>query len=190
MALKRAPAFLLGAVLAQAAWADTTVHSIEAEKSRATFVIPLRLMAPAEAQFPRVQGELQRRDDGGMMVEVRVDARALTVQGPRWMDRVSRSRQFLDVQRHPEIRFVSETFSIRLLRDGGPVNGRLRLRGVERPVQLLLAPLRCAFQDDQCEIDVEGQVNRREFGMSAYRFAVRDEVGVRIRVRLRQDPTQ
>ena len=190
MALKSTLGVFFGAVLAGAAWAETTVHNIEAGKSHANFVIPMRLLAQTEAYFSSVQGELLRLEDGRMSVEVRIDARALRVRGPRWMDRVSRSPQFLDVQRHPEIRFVSVAFTPALLRSGGPLDGRLRLRGIEKSVQLTLAPLQCAADDGHCDIDVEGEVNRRDFGMSAYRFAVRDAVGVRIRVHLRQDPTR
>jgi polyisoprenoid-binding protein YceI len=178
------------AVLPATARGEASVQSIQSDQSHASFVIPMRLLASTVARFDSVQGELVRRDDGQLQVEVRVDARVLTVHGPRWMDRVSRSRQFLDVERHPQIRFSSQPFPAALMRAGGPLQGRLFLRGIDRPVQLQLAPLRCRQPGHDCAIDVEGEVSRRQFGMTAYRFAVRDGVGVSIRVHLAADPTQ
>jgi polyisoprenoid-binding protein YceI len=122
-------------------------------------------------------------------VRVRLDARELDLDGPEWMVRTTRSDKFLDVERHPDIRFESAPFTRDLLREGGELEGKLRLRGRVRPVRFRIEPAACAQPGRGCDIRVNGRVSRRDFGMSAQRLWVRDEVGFDFRVRLR-DPVR
>lgn len=156
--------------------------------SRADFEVDLRLAGRVQGRFRTIEGELQP-DKGRWRVRVRLDARELDLDGPEWMVRTTRSDKFLDVDRHPDIRFESAPFTRDLLREGGELEGQLRLRGRVRPVRFRVEPAACARPGRGCDIRVNGRVSRRDFGMSAQRLWVRDEVGFDFRVRLR-DPVR
>jgi polyisoprenoid-binding protein YceI len=73
---------------------------------------------------------------------------------------------FFDAERHPELRFVSNTIE----RDGDRVSiaGELTLRGVTQPVEIsgtVTGPLENAYGQQRIGFDVETTVNRRDFGI-------------------------
>lgn len=155
--------------------------------STATFEVTLRVTGPAQGRFRHIEGELAGDDRGRWRVQVRVDARGLELDGPDWMLRSTRSPSFLDVDKHPEIRFRSQPFTRELLATGGELRGRLELRGEDRLVAFTLLPADCDRPGRDCDIQVHGEVSRRAFGMTSQRVWVRDEVAFDFRVRLR-DP--
>jgi polyisoprenoid-binding protein YceI len=152
-------------------------------RSQASFTVRLRILRPAVGHFLDVRGELEA-DGARQRVAVEVDGHQLRVDGPAWMDKVTRSDDFLDLERHPNIRFRSAPFAPALLRKGGMLRGELTLRGLARDVAFELAPSSCEAPGRDCEIVVTGKVNRRAFGMTAYRFSVKDQVDFEFRVRL------
>jgi polyisoprenoid-binding protein YceI len=151
--------------------------------SRASFDVSLRVMGVVHGRFHELEGELQPKGEL-WRVAVRLDARALDLDGPAWMVRATRSDKFLDVERHPDIRFESETFARELLAKGGELRGKLRLRGRTRPVTFRVEPSGCKSPGRTCDIHVHGSVSRRDFGMNAQRVWVKDEVDFDFRVRL------
>lgn len=158
--------------------------AVDAARSQASFSVQLRIIRDAEGRFGRMEGELLPAGDGQWQVRVRIDARDIRFDGPDWLARVTRSESFLDVQHHPKIEFESEPFPTSLLAQGGDLSGWLRLRGQRRAVVLAVAPGGCPQPGYGCAIEVGGEVSRREFGMTTYRFALRDPVGLRLQVRL------
>lgn len=164
-------------------------HAIDGRHSSAEFVVTLRMRGAVTGRIPGVAGALQGDAATGWRVQVRLDAQGLRFDGPRWMERTTRSASFLAVDRYPSIRFDSDAFDDATLHAGGPLRGQLTLRGLRRPVSFALLPSDCARPGLDCDIRVEGSVSRHEFGMSAYRMLVADAVALRIRVRLRADGT-
>ncbi len=156
--------------------------------SGASFVVSLRLGSSIEGRIGSASGELVGTPASGWTVRVRLDGRGLRVDGPRWMERVTRSDSFLAVNRYPVIRFESEAFSDALLRGGGVLPGRLFLRGLVQPVSFQLLPSTCDQPGLACDINVQGRLSRQAFGMTAYRALLKDPVEVRFRVRLRPAP--
>ena len=155
--------------------------------SHASFRVRMRLLRDAVGTFLDVSGELQP-EGNRQRVFVEVDGRRLKIAGPAWMDRVTRSADFLDVEAHPQIRFRSAPFAPKLLRDGGAMTGELTLRGQTRPVKFAVLPAGCAEPGRGCEIQVRGKVSRQAFGMTAYRLSVRDAVEFEFRVKLKPEP--
>ena len=174
---------LIGTATASTPMRDT----VDPNASSARFSVSLRVSGPVAGQFRHIAGEIEP-DGRRWRVHVRVDARELELDGPAWMERSTRSRGFLDVERHPEIRFSSEPFARSLLRQGGPLQGELQLRGKAKKVTFTLAPAACARPGHGCDIRVSGLVSRRSFGMTTQRLWVRDEVGFDFRVRLVDAP--
>ena len=163
-------------------------YRIDGARSEARFVVNLRIGLRTEGRISKVSGELRGNAATGWHVLVVADGRSLVVKGPRWMDRATRSEQFLAVDAHPEIRFQSERFSERLLHSGGRIRGQLGLRGLTRPVSFRLLPSACAHPGRDCDLQVNGTINRKQFGMTAHPVSVRDDVQLNMRVRLHPDP--
>jgi polyisoprenoid-binding protein YceI len=152
-------------------------------RSSASFRVHLRLLPSAGGQFAKVSGELQN-ERAKQRVVVAVDGRSLVFEGPDWMNHVTRSDAFLAVDRFPEISFRSEAFDPGLLRTGGELRGQLLLRGIRRDVAFRLQRSECARSGRDCDIRVLGTISRRDFGMTSYRFAVKNDVDFDFRVRL------
>ena len=157
---------------------------IDGGRSAARFLVRLRIGMRAEGRIDKVSGELRGDAATGWQVLVVADGRSLAVKGPRWMEKATRSAQFLAVDTHPEIRFESDRFSDRLLHAGGRVRGRLGLRGLTRPVSFRLLPSACARPGRDCDLQVNGTINRKQFGMTSHPVSVRDDVELHMRVRL------
>jgi polyisoprenoid-binding protein YceI len=157
---------------------------IDGSRSEARFVVKLRIALRTQGAIPKVSGEMSGDAKRGWRVLVIADGNSLVVSGPKWMGRSTRSPDFLDVDAHPDIRFQSEIFNDEVLRRGGPVRGELTLRGLTRPVSLRLLPSACAHPGRDCDLQVNGTINRKDFGMTAYPVTVRDDVELRMRVRL------
>jgi len=193
MAALAAPAalliLLLAAVPESAPAPATRSFAIDGRRSGAVFRVQLRArQREVEGLLAAPRGELSGSPASGWKVMVRLDGRGLRVDGPHWMERVTRSDAFLAVERHPAIRFASAGFEDRVLHEGGDLPGQLTLRGLTRPVSLRLLPSECARPGQDCDIHVQGELSRKDFGMTAYRAFLRDAVEVRFRVRLRAEP--
>jgi polyisoprenoid-binding protein YceI len=174
---------LLLALAAVTSRAQSSAQAFDPERSSASFRVHLRLLPSAGGQFAKVSGQLQN-ERNKRRVLVAVDGRSLVFNGPDWMNRVTRSDAFLAVDRYPEISFRSESFEPALLRSGGELRGQLFLRGVRRDVAFRLLRSTCEQPGRDCDIQVRGSVSRHDFGMTSYRFTVKDAVDFVFRVRL------
>jgi len=152
-------------------------------RSSASFHVHMRFLPSPVGTFAKVSGELQN-ERAKQRVVVAVDGRSLVLDGPAWMSRVTRSDDFLAVDRYPEISFRSELFDPALLRTGGTLRGQLFLRGIRRDVAFQLPPSACARPGRDCDIEVRGRISRRDFDMTSYRISVKDNVDFDFRVRL------
>jgi polyisoprenoid-binding protein YceI len=157
---------------------------IDATRSEAVFIVALRLGLRTQGRIPKLEGEMSGDARRGWQVLALADGRSLLVRGPRWIDRATRSPDFLDLDAHPQIRFHSSSFSDRVLRTGGSIDGQLTLRGLTRPVSFRLLPSACAHPGRDCDLQVNGTINRKDFGMTAHPVSVRDDVELRMRIRL------
>ena len=179
---------LIGACsMATQARGQATAISIDSGKSGARFIVHMRIPMRAEGELTQVSGELRGSPASGWQVLVKLDGRSLRFDGPRWMDRITRSEAFLAVDRHPAIGFDSAQFTDAVLRGGGPVSGQLTLRGLTRPVSFELLPSACVRVGRDCDIRVQGTISRHAFEMNAHRALLRDDVDFHIRVRLQSE---
>lgn len=161
--------------------------AIDGPHSSASFAVTVRMRKPTEGHLTRVSGKFSGSPEAGWTALVQVDGRNVRVDGPRWMERVTRSDAFLALNRYPTIRFESELFSDAVLHAGGMLTGKLTLRGLTQPVSFRLLPSECGQPGRGCDINVQGTVSRHAFGMTAYRSMVKDEVDFRFKVRLRAE---
>jgi polyisoprenoid-binding protein YceI len=99
-------------------------------------------------------------------IEGTVDASSLTTFDET-RDAHLRTPDFFDVERHPELRFVSSRVESR--GDELVVEGDITIRGVTRPVELrgtFRGPTVDAWGNERVGVDLEGVVDRTEFGVS------------------------
>lgn len=170
--------------------ANAQIHAavIDSSRSGASFSIHPRLPIPSEGRFESVNGAFISMSAQKLKVEVQVDARKLGFKGPQWLARMARSEAFLDAENHPNIQFVSVPFHKSLLEKGGELQGQLFLRGLQQNVHFHIEKSACAKPGYDCELVVNGSVRRRDFGMQAYRFSIKDNVDFEFRIRLLADP--
>ncbi len=179
----------LGALLLLMATAQVHAAVIDSSRSKASFSIHPRLPIPSQGQFESVGGSLISQPQEKWKVEVQVDARKLSFKGPQWLARMARSEAFLDAETHPNIQFVSMPFSKALLEQGGKLQGQLFLRGQQRTVSFHIEKPGCVRAGFDCDLVVHGSVMRRDFGMQAYRFSIKDNVDFEFRIRLLAEPS-
>ena len=190
MSFARSGAWL---VLLVASWSmalareQTAALAIDAAQSSARFIVHMRIRPSTEGHLSRVSGELRGSPASDWQVLVKIDGHSLRVDGPQWMDRITRSDSFLAVDKYPEIRFESTPFSDSVLHAGGAMRGQLTLRGVTRAVSFRLLPATCARPGRDCDLQVQGTISRHAFGMNAYRVLLTDNVDFHIRVRLQPE---
>lgn len=167
---------LLAVAASPAPAAEDVLTRIDPLRSLAEFKVSLRMPVPAAGRFGSVNGELRQLPDFRHSVHVVLDARELKMSGPAWIQRVTDSPQFLDSARYPTIEYRSVAFPSQVLISGGEVSGTLAIRGMVRDVLFTISPSSCRQPGRNCPIVAQGRLNRHDFGMSAYRWGLRDEV--------------
>lgn len=187
--LTPAPAHAVMPHMAKPASAEPACPSqFDARASTARFVVAVRLPFRAEGHFPQVTGVFRLLADGACEVDVELDASTIVFDGPEWLAKLTRSPAFLDVEAHPRARFVSTAFPLKHLNEGGPLHGRLTLRGRERDVEFRLSPASCATPGHGCPLRVMGELSRKSFGMQAHRLTVKDAVRIEFLILLEPSP--
>lgn len=150
--------------------------AIDEQQSWLGFEVYTRFGQRVAGEFPDFEGGIEPLPDGRQRVRLRVaTSEALIPDRPRytaWMRGVS----FFDTVRHPWMEFVSEPYAPDLLREGGALRGQLTLRGVTRPQRLQVLPAACERPGLDCAIQVDGSIDRNDFGMREWQVALADKV--------------
>ena len=143
-------------------------------------------------RFDRKKGQLNW-NEGGLeqsSVSVSIDAASIDTNVPL-IDKMVKSASLLDVERYPEIRFVSTKFE-RTGESRGTLTGNLTIHGVTQPVTLDVTfngfardPL---TKKDTLGFSAEGQFSRAKFGLATWYPAVGDDIHVRIQAEFGKTP--
>lgn len=153
-------------------------------RSRIGFEIQTRFGQRIEGVFPRFEGRIEVLPDGRHQVQLRLFTQYVEIPGkPRytsWM----RGPDFFDVTQHPVVSFDSVPLSPELVNTGGPVQGVLSIRGVERAETLRLAKPECDRPGYDCDVSSRGVVLRGHYGMDKWQIALSDRVTFLFHTRL------
>ncbi|WP_460814940.1 YceI family protein [Luteimonas pelagia] len=185
LGLLAAGVLALAAARADAATAEAI--AFDPARSHIGFSLRTRWGQRLDGRFPAFEGDV--RPVGGELRRVRIalDVASMQIEGyPRYAA-FARGEGFFDAARHPRIEFESRPYPRALLRDGGELRGRLRMRGVERDTIFAIAPSTCADPGLGCDVVAEGVVDRTHFGMDRWRVALGDRVRFHLRIRLVDD---
>lgn len=180
-----APAMLLAALLPGGVAARE--QSFDPARSQVGFEIQTRWGQRLRGEFAHHSGSVTQRPDGTRQVRLLIEAASVDIKGYANYTRFARGEGFFDAANHPRIEFVSHPYAPDLLRDGGPMAGLLRLRGVEREAVFRIEPATCDRPAVDCDVVASGSVDRIDFGMDRWRVAIRDQVRFDLRVRLAAD---
>jgi polyisoprenoid-binding protein YceI len=151
--------------------------------SRFGFELRTRWGQHIEGNFPDYEGSVTTLDDGRRQVRIRLASGTVQVSGPPRYARFASGPNFLDAARHPWVEFTSEPYEGELLRSGGRLRGTLNLHGVSHAETFSLQAATCARPAYDCDIVASGRVNRVDYGLETWRWAVQDEVRFTLRVR-------
>jgi polyisoprenoid-binding protein YceI len=115
-------------------------------------------LGTVNGRFESYEGTLQLTADPA--ITLTIDAGSVQT-GNKKRDQDLRSPHFFDADRHPYVRFVSETVSIE--RDGMKVRGRLHARGSSVPLEV---DAQIRTTQDGVEIEASSSVSHQELGMT------------------------
>lgn len=159
----------------------STLHAadyrIDPARSHAEFGVRLFWLSQVTGSFDRIDGEVTlsaRRDVAVVDAHIAVDSiRMASERFRRWV----MAPEFFDAAHYPAIHFVSEPVPVAALEHGGELFGRLTLRGISRPARFELLPSPCPLDTQHdCRIEVRGDIQRSDFGMTGHRTALSDQV--------------
>lgn len=184
------------AIAAVAVWLQSAVAGelqLDRERSRVGFSIPVLWLFEREGDFADLALTVQIDEQTDRVdIDARIGVASARMDNPA--DVVTlKSADYFDAANHPYIVFQALDVPGTLLRSGGELAGELTLRGITRPVRFQLAPDPCAPvpASGYCPFEVLGRIYRHDFGMSARRGILGDEVSVSIRLvpaRIPADP--
>jgi polyisoprenoid-binding protein YceI len=183
---------LAGAVTqAQPTDADGRADRYVLQRSSVTFDVDAFSSSQIRMRFHRVNAQLEGTRAGIESGRVLVTIDAASVEArPRFLSPIIRGGGMLDVDRYPEIRFVSTGF-VRTGDGSGWLLGNLTIHGITRPVSLLVKPGDASGSsqpDGALAFSAAGEVSRREFGLSAWFPTVGDAVRMNIQVEFVRGP--
>ena len=176
-------AWLLPALILQlpSPVAHAQVQMIDTTRASASFWIRPVWLKRIEGVFPVLEGTATRRPDGGLLVDVAIDARALQMQRASYLT-WAQSAEFFDVEQYPWIRFQADPISSWRLHEGGPIAGWLQLRDARARITFDLEPAACVAPGIDCPVRASADIRRSAFGMDARRLALGDVVHLSISV--------
>ncbi|MFM0002205.1 YceI family protein [Paraburkholderia dipogonis] len=167
-------------------------YEIDPDHCSITFDIDHFKYSRFTARFDRKKGELDW-NEGGLdksTTSVTIDAASIDTNVPL-LDKMVKSANMLDVERYPEIRFVSTRFE-RTGESRGTLTGDLTIHGVTQPVSLDVTfngfapdPL---TKKDTLGFSAEGHFSRAKFGLATWYPAVGDDIHVRIQAEFVKTP--
>ena len=141
--------------------------SVDAAGSSVTFAVKHMLLATVKGRFREFDGMLEIGAGAPRATGV-VRAASIDTNEPVRDEHLRSSRDFFDVERHPEIGFDSTRIDYL---DGGRLRivGDLTMRGVTREIELdarLGGTRPEAGGDGPIELELRGELNRRDFGLT------------------------
>jgi polyisoprenoid-binding protein YceI len=156
---------------------------IDPAASAVGFTLKTRWGKTLVGHFPRYTGEIVGLPDGRHQVRLLLSARDVEIEDSPTYTRLTRGEGFFDAERYPRVEFVSDPYPARLLREGGRLGGVLRIRGVQRRETFEISPAACGRPAVACDVVATGSINRNDYGVDRWGFALSSRVVFSLRVR-------
>lgn len=177
-----------GILLSPPVCAQTDLYSIQPNSTQIAFEVDVLGFAPSSGDFHAFKGRLALDLDHPENSAVAVDVDASSVEmGWEPADSMVRSDSYLDIGRFNHLEFATRAV---LVNDDRHVSitGDLTMRGVKKPITLLIALEKRHYDPavgaDVAEFSVNGHVSRSDFGMDADPLLIGDEIRLNITSRI------
>ena len=177
------------AVAALCAAGPVDAANIDAAASEVGFSLVTRWGEVVDGRFPVFDGRLTRLPDGRQQVRLSLLTADVEIVGNLRHTHLTRGRGFFDAEKYPWVTFVSEPFDPALLVEGGPLPGTLHIRDVQRAEIFSVAPANCARPALDCAVRARGVVERANYGMNRWSFAIGGKVRFQLSLRLEGEGT-
>jgi len=141
--------------------------SVDASRSSVTFALKHMMLARVNGHFREFDGMLEV-GSGAPRASGAVKAASIDTNEPVRDEHLRSSPDFFDVERYPQISFDSTRVDYL---DGGRLRivGELTMRGATGEIELegqLKNARREARDDERIELELRGELNRRDFGLT------------------------
>ena len=164
-----------------------------AEVASVKFSVTIFSLFKKSGQFGRLQTTFQRAGSG-VKVHATIAADSVVMRS-KSDAALLMSAPYFDAKRYPEIRFISDAIPYAILSSGGKIQGKLSLRGITLKQEFLVHKSACVARSQssaleapptKCVIEIDGALQRSNFGMTARRGIVSDRVELSLRIPIEQ----
>jgi polyisoprenoid-binding protein YceI len=141
-------------------------YTFDATHSNVEFAVKHMMITTVRGRFGDVKGTVQIPDIGDPTIDITIAAASIDTRTEA-RDTHLRSADFFDVEKFPEMRFVST--SARRTKDGYKVTGDLTIRGVTRSVALDVTEEGAGVDpwgNQKAAFSATGKFNRGDFGLT------------------------
>ncbi|MEK7400735.1 MAG: YceI family protein [Gemmatimonadota bacterium] len=141
-------------------------YQIDATHSSVEFAVKHLMISTVRGRFSDVKGTLMLPESGDATVDITIGAQSIST-GVDARDTHLRSADFFDVEKFPELRFVS-THATRH-GDGWGLEGNLTMHGVTNPVTLAVTEEGAGVDpwgNQKVAFSATGKLNRTHFGLT------------------------
>lgn len=172
---------------ASRAGAESVAYRIDQHATQVDYVARALGVIEQRGRFTDVRGTIVLdREFAQGDVDLEIDARSVD-SGWNLRDDFVRGEPMLDAAHHPMIRFRSTRLAFVGDRLTG-IDGMLTLRGVTRPLALMVTDLACGGQADACKARADATIRREDFGMQGFAPFVGNDVELQFVVVARRIP--
>ncbi len=141
-------------------------YQIDPTHSAVEFAVKHLMISTVKGRFADVKGTLELPESGDAKVDITIGAASINT-GVEPRDVHLRSADFFDVEKYPELRFVS-TSAVRH-GDGWRLEGKLTMHGVTLPVTLAVLEEGAGIDpwgNHKIAFSATGKLNRTQFGLA------------------------
>lgn len=185
-------ASLACSLAATSALAETAPWTIDPAHTKVGFTVDHMVVSEVDGQFNKFSGKvlLDEKNLTKSQVEFTIEAASIDTDNAD-RDKHLKGPDFFDVQKHPQLKFVSK--KIWKAVKGYKVKGDLTIRGVTKEVTLdasVSEPIKSPWGKLVRGVKVSGKINRQDFGMTWNKaldvggLALGDEVEIEVKSEL------
>lgn len=145
---------------------NSGTYSIDATHSNVEFAVKHMMITTVKGRFGDVKGTLELPESGQPKVDVTIKTASIDTRTEA-RDNHLRSADFFDVEKYPEIRFVSTKAD--RTDDGWKLVGNLTIKGTTRPIILAVTEEGAGkdpWGNEKIAFSASGKFNRSDFGLT------------------------
>ncbi|MET0330677.1 MAG: YceI family protein [Dyella sp.] len=186
--MKRALYLALSLGLAIAGPAMGADMRIDDSHSHVDFGVRLLWLRKVEGRFEHIDGEVTLNPQHEAQVQARITVASIQMDSERFRRWVM-APEFFDAEHYPTIYFRSMPIPLTLFEQGGALDGALTIRGISHNVRFEIQPSAspCQATLQACVINLNGSLQRSDFGMLGHRTALSDRVDLDLEIALRPE---